>query len=396
MEPQAYGAFATALAVYILVMSLYEAVLPDPMMVFGASRFAERFRHYMGAVLAGHLPLVALGSALLLVAGMQLDISNQPELSAAVFALAATLPIILLRSLFRKACYANNRARLATWGGLIYALTLGAGLLVLRSYLDFTYFQVFAVMAVATLACSVFMGWHLRPQVPKLEFALEVTRKHWDFGKWSLGSHVVRWVPGNIWYFVLPLWVSLEHNAAFRALLNLNLIVAHVMMATGVLLLPAMVRALASSEAQFQRLSREATILLVTLGLGYWAVVSVFGRPMISWLYEGKYVEQTGLLVLLGLTPLATGIRVVCGSRARAAERPDIIFKTALISLPAMLPGLALTYRYGLSGVAVGYLLIEIAGAALMVYGTFGPTSRWAGEPAKRSGQTDELGLADR
>jgi O-antigen/teichoic acid export membrane protein len=396
MEPQEYGAFATALAVYILLMSLYEAMLTDPMMVFGASRFAARFRRYMGALIAGHFPLAALSSAFLLLAGMQLDAMNQPELSAATFALAATIPIILLRPLFRQACYAHNRARLATWGGLIYALTLGAGLLVLQAYLDFTYFQVFAVMAVATLACSIFVGWNLGPQVPDRDFALEVTRRHWDFGKWSLGSHVVRWVPGNIWYFVLPLWVTLEHNAAFRALLNLNLIITHVMTATAVLLLPALVRALASSEAHFQRVSRDATILFVTLGLGYWVVVSAFGAPLVSWLYDGKYVQQTGLLLLLGLTPLAGGIRAVCGSRARAAERPDIIFKTSFISLPVMIPGLALAYWYGLTGVAVGYLLVQVVGAAVMVYRTFGHISRWAGRAAKSSAQKDELILADR
>lgn len=396
MEPREYGVLATTLAVYVLLTSLYEAMLTGPLMVFGVKRFAERFRRYMGALLSVHLTLTALGAGLLLLASLQLHVSNQPDFSAALLALAVTTPIILLRPLLRYACYANSRPRLATWGGLIYAVTLAIGLLVLRLWLDFTYFQIFAVIASSTLTFGVFVAWGLRPQTADRAFTLEVARKHWEFGRWSLGSVIVRWVPENIWYFVLPLWVSLEHNAAFRALLNVNLIVIHVMTATAVTLLPALARAHASSEKRFQNLSRDATILLVALGLGYWLVVSLIGTPLISWLYQGKYVEQTGLLLLLGLAPLAMGVKMVCATRANAVERPDINFKAAVINLPILIPGLALAYWYGLTGVSISYLLVHLAGAGVLVYKTFGGISRWAGEVASSTSDADEPLLHER
>jgi O-antigen/teichoic acid export membrane protein len=395
MEPQHYGAFATALAVYVLLMSLYEAVVTEPMMVFGARRFAERFRPYLGTLIAGHLPVAAVGSVVLMVAAIRLDVVNQPELSAALFALAVTGPLILLRSLFRQACYASSRPRLATWGGGIYAFTMGAGLLALHSYRDFTHLHVFSALAVAALTSSAFLMWKLRPLRPDRRFAREIAHKHWEFGRWGLGAHFVRWIPGHIWFFVLPLWVSLEQNAAFRALLNLNLVVTHVMSALAMLLLPTLVRAYAASEQRFQRVSRDAAILIVGLGLGYWAVVNLAGETVVAWLYDGKYVEQSWLLVLIGFAPLAIGVKTLFASRARALERPDIVFNTTLLSLAGLVPALGLGYRYGLLGVAVGYLLVHVVGAGLLVYSTFGGISRWAGRQRKGPSDTRAATLVE-
>jgi O-antigen/teichoic acid export membrane protein len=240
-----------------------------------------------------------------------------------------------------------------------------------------SYTAVFGVMAAAAVASALTAARFIRPARPDRALLREIRQEHWKYGRWSVSATIVQWLPGNIWFLLLPLWAGLEGNAALRALGNLNLAIGHMMTAVSMLLVPILVRPHASSSERFRRLSILATMGVGTLCLGYWAVVTVFGESIVSLMYDGKYTEYAHDLAILGLVPLLQGITVVYGSRARAAERPEIIFRSALAGLLPVAPGIGLTYYYGLSGAIYSQLLVQAMVMIVLVKATRGEVSSW-------------------
>jgi O-antigen/teichoic acid export membrane protein len=107
--------------------------------------------------------------------------------------------------------------------------------------------------------------------------------------------------------------------------------------------------------------------------------MATFGESILDLMYDGKYVDHAGLLVILSLSPIAWGLIVVCSARAHAAERPDLTFRGAVLGLIATAPGLLLIYFLGLPGAAIGIVLVGLAPATLLVRSTWGDPSIWPG-----------------
>ncbi len=64
LVPQDYGAFTVAFAVFLLIGTFHTALLSEPMLVFGPSRYKGRFSEYLGALMYGHVGFAVLSSLL--------------------------------------------------------------------------------------------------------------------------------------------------------------------------------------------------------------------------------------------------------------------------------------------------------------------------------------------
>jgi O-antigen/teichoic acid export membrane protein len=175
---------------------------------------------------------------------------------------------------------------------------------------------------------------------------------------------MLSWVPGNLFYFFLPIWWGLEGTAALRAIFNLLLPVLHGIGALGVLLLPALVRV--RGTPVFRRSLITLAAVFTGFAAVYWLALFAFGETATNWLYESRYDEYMGLLPILGLLPFATGLVAVLGGALRAIERPDLVFWAYVgSSLTALLIGLPLIARLGPLGGAVA----QVAAASVTVHG---------------------------
>lgn len=377
MAPEEFGALATALVVQTLIITTYEAAFTEPMTVFGAGRYRDRFRSYFGTLLVGHLLASTLVAVVMFVAGLHLRSLGHLYLAGALLGLGASAPLVLLRYLSRRACYAISRPRSATISGGVYAVTLFTGVALLADGGSISILSVFACMAAASTGAALATIPALRPMRPEREMLREIPVQHWNYSRWSVGTALIRQMPQNVWYFILPLWAGLEGNAALRALSNLNLFMGHMLGAFGMLLLPSLVRAHAESPARFRRISLQAGIGLTAITSVYWVSVWAFGEPLVSLMYDGKYVEYAPLLAVLGFSPVAGAIGVVSAARAQAAERPDIQFRSSIVTLVAILPGIVLAYFFGLAGVVYGSVLVTLVGSLALLRSTANEVSEW-------------------
>jgi O-antigen/teichoic acid export membrane protein len=224
------------------------------------------------------------------------------------------------------------------------------------------------VMGFSSLAAGVWLAMRLHIDWPSLVsegLVREVFGDHWGYGRWAIASEALTWIPGNIYYLLLPAWGGLEASAAFKALMNLIMPILHANTALSALLAPTLVRA--RRGGGFGRLVRLA-LALYTLGAAlYLVLLGLFHHQLVAWLYGGRYREYANLLWFLGFSLLITGAVTVLGTALRALERPDRVFWAYLFTtVVAMTLGLGFIAVWGVVGAGVAFLLSTAVKALAM------------------------------
>ncbi len=217
------------------------------------------------------------------------------------------------------------------------------------------------VMGLSSLVVSLWFTRRLRVGLPQLrndEMVRDSLKSHWKWGRWSVANQALAWLPGNIYYLLVPLWGGLEAGASFRALMNLLMPMLQANAALTSLLLPILVQAREGSK--FGTYVRFALIPFVLAPALYWLFLGVFHRPLVSLLYGGLYTEHASLLWILGLVPIAAAVRGVISQSWKALERPDWLFLASVISAAVAVSfGVWCVYLWGIAGAGVGLLVSQ-------------------------------------
>lgn len=341
----------------------------EPLLVFGSGKYKERLSEYVGALLYGHLGFAIAGTLVLLITSAGFALSGSRSLAAVMLALAFAEPFILLLWLMRRACYACSEPRLAASGGAWYMVLMLAGAWILFSREWLSASSALGVMAVSSLAVSLWLVVRLGVRWPSRSdggLIRDAFLDHWRYGRWSVGNQALNWVPMNIFYLVLPFFGGLAAGASFRALMNLIMPMLQAVWALSIVLLPTLVRAREEGRAGFDSRLRLALIPFVAGPAAYWLLLGLFHQPLVSLLYDGRYEGGAALLWILGLSPIVASVKQVLSQSLRALERPDWLFAAyALSALVAVTLGTALTYFLGIVGAGIGLVICQGITAAL-------------------------------
>jgi O-antigen/teichoic acid export membrane protein len=370
LTPQGFGAFTIVYTTFSLLGIFYTALLSEPMLVFGPGKHRNRLRQYVGVLVYGHLAFVVPGSLLFLLASVGFGASGSLMLSSALLSIALAGPLILFQWLMRRACYVRSEPNMAAMGGAMYMVVMLAGAYVFYQRGWLTAAAVFGLMGLGSSIAGIWLAVRFRLSLSQLsasELLRETFKDHWSYGRWAAATGVLFWVPGSIYYLLLPAWGGLESSAALKALMNTILPIWHVQASLSILLVPPLVRA--RGRADFDHLMRLALILFMSGGALYGVFLILLGGPLVTWLYKGQYSEYIDLFWLLALLPLVTGVEAVLSGVLRALERPDRVLWAYLLStVVALTVGLGAMLTMGIVGAAVGLLLSSITAAAVMVW----------------------------
>ena len=241
LAPEEYGAFAVALSIFYLLAGFHTAVITEPMMVFGAGKYREHFRKYLGVLLWGHWAVstfVALG----LSGAAWFFLRSGSPLGKAMLGLAAASPFLLLLWLTRRACYTNLQPAWAVAGSVVNLFVVLAGLFLLwPAGLLSTLTGLILLGAAAGTASLALTFIYLRPHVwdfseyPTLAM---VFQDHWSYGSWNLLGVIAYWASGQILMLLIPLFLGLATGAAVAAIWNLYRPVGLFMQSLGLVLMP--------------------------------------------------------------------------------------------------------------------------------------------------------------
>lgn len=363
-----YGAYNVAFTLYLLVGVPYSAMCLEPMLVFGAGRFRGRLGPYLGWVFTLQGALTVGMSILCAAAAGVSALLKERELALALAGLTLSMPSMLFLWMVRKACYIEMRPQAAAVAGAgNLAVTIGA-LWALGHMGWLTTFVAFVAMGVIGLGASIALTAWLRVRPPgrgEKALAREVLAEHWRYGRWAVATGTLHWIPGNLYSLTLPLWVGLDGSAALRSLMNLFMPIAQANSALGILLLAVYVRH--KADGRLERTVRWSVVFFLTSTVAYWLLLGIFYRPVMEWLYRGRYVEYGHLSWIFGLVPVVTSLCTVYGGVLRASERPDLVFWGQLAGTAVTITlGTVLTWRMGLQGAIIGMVLSFAVAAATL------------------------------
>jgi O-antigen/teichoic acid export membrane protein len=368
LTPVEYGAFAVGYSLFLFIGAFHTALLTEPLLVFGPGKYADRPRSYLSLLLRGHWILTAVGSLLLIIAGLVLRYNGSRPLSQALLGLALATPFSLLMWFSRRAAYVRFQPRLATIASAGYLVLLLAGLIGLAGFHLVSIFSAMLTLSLAGAISGLWLMKSIHRTLPDEESMtpMPVVTDHWRYGRWASATSVLMWVPLNLFFVVLSVLVNFEATGAFKALSNLVLPLLQANAALGSLLLPAMALR-ARKHEQFKKLLRTSLVLFAAGACIYSLLIGAFGGELVHLIYGGRYDSQANLLRLLLLIPLLDGAMVVLSNALRSLERPDRVFWAQLaVVLFLLTAGVEATRLSGLWGATAGLVVAELLGTIVL------------------------------
>lgn len=372
LQPTDYGTFAVAYSLFALLATLHTGFLGEPLLVYGSRRYEQRRDRYLGTVVRGHWFFAGGLCLIVLLVGSVWSSVSRPT-AFAILALAVAAPFMLYRQLGRMASYMILRPRFAAIAAAIYMILMLPGILLAQRAGWLSSGTAFGLMGIASLTSGFWLFTRLRlTRVPLRGNPMlrEILRDHWRYGKWAAATGMLTWIPTQIYYFMLPVLISLDATAELKAVTNLIMPALHTFTAIGTLLTPALVRI--RDRDYFRRALLAGMAVFLALAVAYWIVLGVFYEPIFRWLYAGQYTTNDRLPWIIGLVPIVAGSVTWLASALRALERPAAVFWSyAMSSAGTVTIGFGLMIWLDLEGAVWGMVAASTITALVMFWFLF-------------------------
>jgi O-antigen/teichoic acid export membrane protein len=381
MSAEAFGAFTVGYVIYLLFQNLFEAVVTEPLGIFGAGRYRDLLKAYVGRVFCGQLAIGLFTAALVEIVALGVLFVGASGVAAAVAGAGAALPFLVARSLTRQPLYTISRLEWSIVAWVVF-LVLAVGALAALQYAGVLRpFSAFLALGAASgigsaipILCCIKPEWATTE--PKLS-PRALLAAHLCYGRWALCERALQWLAANIYYLQLPLQADLHTSAALRVLNILAMPAAMSLNAICAVILPILVRLEVDHGREV--LKRRMRLLLPAVSgvaVAYAVLLVVCGQEVASLLYQRQYDADLtlSLLMVTGLSIILTAVTSVIEVSLRARLQIKRVFLARIASTAILASlGLAATARFGLIGAAAASasaLVVQLVGLFLFQSGT--------------------------
>jgi len=358
-----YGAYALAFSVFLLLASVNDSLITEPMMVFGPSSYQSLKREYLGSLLRIQGLIGIVFSILLALAALITDhVGSSRILASTLAGLSVSTPCVLILYVARYANYLEQRpGRAATGAALYCVLALGATFAVYRGG-SLSPRTALHVIGISSILTATFMLLRFQP---KLRLSGRVTpgtvwAEHWSYGRWSLGSAALRWLPANITYSLTGAFLGMADTGALKALLNLLLPLSNGVSSFSILFQPYVSGVFAKGGERSTRApTATVSILYIAVGTIYTVLLVAFRHPVFRLLYRGKFLHVSYLVPVVGAATVLTLGSYGAVMGLRAIQRPSSVFAAnCAASVVSVAAGVVGTWKFGLRGL-VGSMVLS-------------------------------------
>lgn len=373
MTPEQYGAYGLGFSIFLLLSFLYQALLLEPMSVYGGSNFRENLRGYMKTSVKMHNAISAVIFLVFAIAAVvTYALGKSPALAGALAGLTVAAPCIFLFWLGRRGFYLKISPGPAAVGAVLYFVLVVGGVFVINWMHVLSSFTAFLLMGLAALACGIALMLALQKvldpstEVPELR---PTWKKHWAYGKWALGSSIVGWIPTYLYFSIVSIFAGIAHAGELRALMNLAGPVLQTYAALSMLFLPYASRVQSKEgNAGTYALTWRMTALFTVGAVAYWAAVIPFRGYILKLLYAGNYGEVGVYLPFFALETIIWSASVGASIVLRAMESPrSIFFANCAASAITLVVGIPATKFFGLWGVVWSIVLANSAALIMVI-----------------------------
>jgi len=366
LSPEQYGAYAVAFAVFLFLLNFHQALLLEPMLVFGSSVYRSSLRGYMKALLVAHSAMsLLMFVGLCVAAAVTVKASPAHGLPGALFGIAVAAPAVLLFWLTKRSFYLKLSPAPSAAAAVLYCiLTMGGMALVYKYTHTLSPLSAFLLMAFGGLGASLVLLVYLNAQLPRDHEAprlAETWGRHWRYGRWALGANAMMWIPINAFYPILSKFSGMAQAGELKALMNFAAPMLQACAALHSLMLPYASRVLAQRGGDgISVILRRMTFLCVACAVPYWVLLLLFRGPAFHLLYSGRYTEVAYLLPVVALASVAGSAFFGPSIVLRSLESPGLVFAAVTVSsVIAVAVGIPLTWALGLSGAVWSIALSE-------------------------------------
>lgn len=372
LTPVQYGAYAVAFSIFLLLTTFHTALFIEPMLVFGAGKYNNNFQRYLAILLYGNIIAVIPFSIILVVISLFLGKYHSIEVQKAILGLVIAGPIILFLLTLRRAFYVRFRPIFSVIGVGVYILILIIFIYVMKTYNMLSQSTAFLGMGLSSFIISVSFIYRLRPKwVGSHDITLNaVADVHWRYGKWALASAVMVWIPSNIYFIVLPLWIGLNGAAILKVVMNIGNIAFLSNGALALFLIPLFSKYAAESKNKMISVMKFFFALFIIGNICYFLILTYFPREILNLFYGKRYEEFYYLIPLVGFLAIPNSVGSVFASALRAMELPSRVFLYVMTSvLVTFVIGIPLATIMGITGVILGtFLSFSISALAILFF----------------------------
>ena len=356
LAPEAYGAYALAFSILLLLLLFYQSLMLEPMTVFGAGVYRNSLRSYFRRLLSMHGALAGAIFAVLGIACIIARYTGPPgPLTGALVGITFAAPCILLFWLARRVFYSGLSLVPAASSAGIYCVVLIAGMYVAHRLGLLTVASAFVIMGLSALLTSAVLLGHLRKALVRGETVPgngELWRRHWGYGRWALAGVIAGWVPTYIYYPLLSSFSGMASAGELKALTNLSSPLFQTYAALSMLYIPhiARLRQEGTPEA-ILAFTGKITMMFVAGAMVYWTLLLSFSSTAFHLLYGGKYTEVGYLVPLVALESVLWSATCGPAIALRGIESPSSVFwARSAASFVSIAVGIVVTRSYGIHG----------------------------------------------
>ncbi len=373
MTTEEYGSYGLGFSIFLLLSFLYQALLLEPMSVYGGSTFRDNLRGYMRISLKMHNAISAVIFVVFAIAAaVTYWLGKSPALAGALAGLTIAAPCIFLFWFGRRGFYLRISPGPAAVGAVLYFVLVVGGVFVINRLHVLSSFSAFLLMGLAALVCGIALMFALRrtldpsKSVPDLH---QTWSRHWTYGKWALASSIVGWIPTYLYFSVVSIFAGIAQAGELRALMNLAGPVLQTYAALSMLFLPYASRVQSKEgNAGTYALTWRMTALFTVGAMAYWAAVLPFRGAILRLLYAGHYSNVADYLPFFALETIIWSASVGASIVLRAMESPrSIFFANCAASVITLVVGIPATKYFGIWGVVWSIILANSAALVMVI-----------------------------
>ncbi len=371
LEPAAYGGYAVAFSMLLLLAAAFQAVFLVPLMVHLPTLTARQKAGYMRSLLRLHGWASAATLILAFGASWALAAADSPAIALLTFASAFTAVAITFHWMLRDMHYSALSPAAPARGSLAYGAVLLAGLGAAWAGGWASSWVAVSLMGIAAFAAGAIQIPALRERLraPDPDVSMrEVWRASRRFGRWELWNAIALWAPVHLTFPVTAGILGPTMTGALRALQNFAMPLNQLVAALSRLVFPYLCQhATRGGEPLVQ--GRRIAWAAVTAGLGYTALLWFAAEPAVRTLYGGAY-DGHAWLTPLAILPMAFwGGAQALGLALRAADRfRSVLIGSVAVGLLFAVAVVPATKAYGVSGALGAAAAAQALGLALLIY----------------------------
>jgi O-antigen/teichoic acid export membrane protein len=366
---QGFGVFTLLWTAVLFLYSTQIALIVSPMMSIGPKESEDEVAGYYGCVLSHGAVFAVVGSAMLFLL-MLCSAWLVPRWGVRPLALplAAASGCYLMQDLMRRYFYCTWRAGAALINDVVSYLGQLALLLLAWRYAHSDCALVLWITAITSFAAillGVAMLGPVRISYGKLR---RVATRHWISSKWLLGSNLLQWAGGSVFYVSAPAYLGVAAVGAMRAAQSLlNVTNIWFQSLENVIPSEAARRLHHGGVGAMLRYLRQVALRWGGLTLVFAIAVAVFANPLMRFIYGSAFQGYGYVIRWMAFICIVTVITVSPVAGLRAIEKTRPIFYANIVStLLAFLLSVPIVKVFALRGAVGGILLCRVALLAVL------------------------------